>query len=36
VLNMNTFKLPSLLSGPDWLSGIALDDASNPYSWVLL
>ena len=34
IANMNSFVLPSVLSGPYWMRGIALDDASRPYSWV--
>ncbi len=34
IVNMNSFALPSVLSGPYWMKGIALDDASSPYSWV--
>lgn len=34
IVNMNSFVLPSVLSGPYWMKGIALDDASSPYSWV--
>jgi hypothetical protein len=36
VSNMNVFTLPSLLKGPDWLRGIALDHANKPYSWISL
>jgi hypothetical protein len=36
VINMNTFPLPGLLSGPAWMKGVALDGASRPYTWVFL
>jgi hypothetical protein len=36
IANMNSFALPSVLSGPYWMRGIALDDASRPYSWVAI
>ena len=36
VMNMNTFLLPGLLSGPPWMKGVALDGASRPYTWVYL
>jgi hypothetical protein len=36
VMNMNTFALPGLLSGPPWMKGVALDGASRPYTWVYL
>ena len=36
VVNMNTFQLPSLLSGPPWMKGVALDGASRPFTWVYL
>ena len=36
VINMNAFSLPSLLSGPSWMKGVALDGASRPYTWVFL
>lgn len=36
VSNMNIFALPSLLTGPDWLRGVALDNANQPYSWISL
>lgn len=36
IANMNSFVLPSVLSGPYWMRGIALDDASRPYSWVAI
>lgn len=36
VMNMNTFTLPGLLSGPPWMKGVALDGASRPYTWVYL
>ena len=36
VVNMKTFPLPSLLSGPPWMKGVALDGASRPFTWVYL
>lgn len=36
VVNMNTFPLPGLLSGPPWMKGVALDGASRPFTWVYL
>jgi hypothetical protein len=36
VMNMNTFLLPGLLTGPHWMKGVALDGASKPYTWVYL
>ena len=36
IANMNSFTLPSVLSGPYWMRGIALDDASRPYSWIAI
>lgn len=36
VANMNIFALPSALTGPEWLRGVALDNASQPYSWISL
>ena len=36
VVNMNTFQLPGLLSGPPWMKGVALDGASRPFTWVYL
>lgn len=36
VINMNTFLLPGLLTGPHWMKGVALDGASKPYTWVYL
>ena len=36
VVNMNTFQLHSLLSGPPWMKGVALDGASRPFTWVYL
>lgn len=36
VANMNIFALPSALTGPDWLRGVALDNANQPYSWISL
>lgn len=36
VVNMNTFPLPRLLSGPPWMKGVALDGASRPFTWVYL
>lgn len=34
IANMNSFALPSVLSGPYWMRGIALDGSSAPYSWL--
>ena len=34
VMNMNTFLLPGLLTGPHWMKGVALDGASKPYTWI--
>ncbi|MBU3599790.1 hypothetical protein ICN28_04575 [Polynucleobacter sp. 30F-ANTBAC] len=36
VSNMNVFALPSLLTGPEWLRGVAIDHANRPYSWISL
>jgi hypothetical protein len=36
VINMNTFLLPGVLTGPHWMKGVALDGASKPYTWVYL
>lgn len=36
VINMNTFLLPGVLTGPHWMRGVALDGASKPYTWVYL
>jgi len=36
VINMNTFLLPGILTGPHWMNGVALDGASKPYTWVYL
>jgi hypothetical protein len=36
IANMNSFALPSVLSGPYWMRGIALDDTSRPYSWIAI
>ncbi len=36
VANMNIFALPTALTGPDWLRGVALDNANQPYSWISL
>jgi hypothetical protein len=36
VMNMNTFLLPKLLTGPHWMKGVALDGASRPHTWVYL
>ena len=36
VINMNTFLLPGLLTGPHWMKGVALDGASKPYTWIYL
>lgn len=36
VANMNVFILPGALTGPDWLRGVALDQANQPYSWISL
>lgn len=36
VINMNTFLLPGILTGPHWMKGVALDGASKPYTWVYL
>ena len=36
VANMNVFALPSLLTGPDWLRGVALDNSNQSYSWLSL
>ena len=36
VSNMNVFATPSLLKGPDWLRGVGLDHANQPYSWISL
>jgi hypothetical protein len=36
VINMNTFLLPGILTGPHWMKGVALDGASKPHTWVYL
>lgn len=36
VANMNVFTLPTALTGPEWLRGVALDNANQAYSWISL